>query len=65
MGEITLTAESYKTIVSELEHAHQEISWELATLSSKHQQDSDIIQYWKERQRVIHKALGELRGIGC
>lgn len=62
---IDLSIEAINIIKSELEHAHREISWELATLSPSHPQNSDIIQYWKERQRVIHKALGELRGIEC
>lgn len=59
---IEISKETLQILLRELEHADQECSWGLATLPTHHRnEETNLYQYWKDKQASIKNALSELR----
>jgi hypothetical protein len=59
--QIDLSSEAIRIIMTELESADREMTWELAALPLS-ATGSDVYHYWTNRQKTIRTALKELRG---
>ena len=60
--QIELSPEAIRIIITELESADREMTWELSALPLS-ATGSEVYHYWKNRQATIRTALKELKGL--